>query len=90
MREAIASAAIEGVAITAATQEIFDDYVRGSIEDGEMIDRVLAIYGPGCRRRERRETGRAAGWPEDHKAIRAGAGHSGAAPGVDVRFRCFC
>ncbi len=46
VREAIASAAIEGAAITPATQEIFDDYVRGTIDVDDMVDRVLAIHGP--------------------------------------------
>ena len=46
VREAIASAAIEGTAISAATRQIFDDYVSGAIDVDGMIERVLARYGP--------------------------------------------
>lgn len=47
VRSAIASARLEGVEITAQTQGLFDEYVAGAISGDEVMDRVLALYGPG-------------------------------------------
>lgn len=48
VRAAVASARIEGVAITSQTQAVFDEYATGALESDEMMEQVLRMYGPGA------------------------------------------
>ena len=48
VRSAVASARLEGVEITPATQKVFEDYASGAIDSDDMMDRVLSMYGPGA------------------------------------------
>lgn len=48
VRSAVGSARLEGLEITQATQDVFDDYASGSIDADEVVERVLGMYGPGA------------------------------------------
>lgn len=48
VRAAVASARIEGVAVTPETQAVFEEYAAGALDGDEMMERILGMYGPSA------------------------------------------
>jgi hypothetical protein len=48
VRAAVASACIEGVAVTPETQAVFEEYAAEVLDGDEMMERILRMYGPGA------------------------------------------
>jgi hypothetical protein len=46
VRNAIANSRIEGIATSAATQEIFEAYIRGEIEAADLVTAYLSRNPP--------------------------------------------